>query len=461
MAVDLESDVPVRALQVTFEDPTGEFELVPGSAACTARTAGFVCDANEIPDEGRIELVLFSPSGATIPNGAEPVVTLDFSDGQAACIRGMVAALSVQRVLAAGLQNEPLAATATGTEIACGCGSSTTTPVPTTTTTSVPSAAATISVGQACAEPGSAGIVVPIQLVNDVAVRGLQLEMRTNDAPLVLAASACTARTPGFRCEAHQTAGTGVNVLILSTAGDSIFPGVGAVAQLTFGDPAPGCTVGQEFALEITGALAADADGQPLPIGIEQTGTFRCGCPGQDVTVRDGLNLVGLFVEPDPGMSASGLATALGGAPCVRSIARLGPTSGVYETLHLEAGGPAGIDFPLHVGTGLVVDMACPASAVIAGARSTSLPIGLVAGANLTGVPDLPGGYRAFDLLRDLGGASAVASVARLDATTARFDAAVLDAGSEARGVNFSIVPGEAYLVYAIAATTALVPGMP
>src|SRR5262245_65806656 len=69
-----------------------------------------------------------------------------------------------------------------------------------------------------CAEPGATDIDVPIQMENDVAVRGLQFTLRDTPDDLSFDQIGCTTRTTGFQCDANDPGDNGLITLQIGRA---------------------------------------------------------------------------------------------------------------------------------------------------------------------------------------------------------------------------------------------------
>lgn len=117
----------------------------------------------------------------------------------------------------------------------------------------------------------------------------------------------------------------------------------------------------------------------------------------------------------------------------------------LVRTATLSSGMPAGDDFPLPAGRGVLATVA--ASKQMTFRDAVDCPtLALVPGLNIAGFRCVPAAYSAFDLLLSLGEPS-VASVQRYDTATGRFEAAVFSGGTPA-GTDFPIRLGEAYLLH-------------
>lgn len=99
VAVSLENEVPVRAVQLRLADTPNALTLVAGSARTTERSTGLVADANEQQD-GSVIAVLISTGSALIAAGSGPVIEMDFTIAPSAPV-GETIALGLSDVLVA------------------------------------------------------------------------------------------------------------------------------------------------------------------------------------------------------------------------------------------------------------------------------------------------------------------------------------------------------------------------
>ena len=135
----------------------------------------------------------------------------------------------------------------------------------------------------------------------------------------------------------------------------------------------------------------------------------------------------------------------LGDPDKIIRIQKINSALGLVKEARYEGAVPAGEDFSIAPGDGLIVygkmDMVIPFTSIVCPA------LNLHAGANLVGFPCAASGLTAFQLLEKLGGEAAVSSVQRFNPATGRFDTAAYKNG-EPTGVDFSIVSGEGYFVF-------------
>ena len=135
----------------------------------------------------------------------------------------------------------------------------------------------------------------------------------------------------------------------------------------------------------------------------------------------------------------------LGGPDKIIRIQKIDSAFGLVKEAHYAGAVPAGEDFSIVPGDGLIVygrmDMVIPFTSVVCPS------LNLHTGTNLVGFPCSASGLTAFQLLVDLGGETAVNSIQRYNPATGRFDTAAYDNGQPV-GVDFSIVPGEGYFVF-------------
>ena len=134
--VSLENAGAVRGLSFALQDTPDELQLVsgPGAAACTVRTPGFTCTANEVAAANVINGVVLSFAGDAIAPGTGPVVTLRLTDGGIACTPAQPIALTIANVLASDVDNHALPTEVLPGSVRCGCATTTSTTTSTTTT---------------------------------------------------------------------------------------------------------------------------------------------------------------------------------------------------------------------------------------------------------------------------------------------------------------------------------------
>src|SRR5207302_1384981 len=134
--VALENAGAVRGLSFALQDTPDELQLASGSgaAACTARTPGFTCTANEIAAANVFNAVVLSFAGDAIAPGTGPVVTLRLTDGGVPCTPAQPIALTIANVLASDVDNHALPTQVLPGSVRCGCATTTSTTTSTTTT---------------------------------------------------------------------------------------------------------------------------------------------------------------------------------------------------------------------------------------------------------------------------------------------------------------------------------------
>ena len=134
--VSLENAGAVRGLSFELQDTPDELQLAsgPGAAACTVRTLGFTCTANEVAAANVINGVVLSFAGDAIAPGTGPIVTLRLTDGGIACTPAQPIALTIANVLASDVDNHALPTEVLPGSVRCGCATTTSTTTSTTTT---------------------------------------------------------------------------------------------------------------------------------------------------------------------------------------------------------------------------------------------------------------------------------------------------------------------------------------
>ena len=152
---------------------------------------------------------------------------------------------------------------------------------------------------------------VPIALTNDVEVRALFA--RVTDLPdelgLVAASSACSARAGGFSCPANEAASGSINVVALSTAGDTIAAGAGAVLTFRLRDVGDPCVPGTFVTLALSDVDVSDAQSQELPATVIDG---RVQCDGAATTPTVGATPTATPIPPTPTATQTPVPTATG-----------------------------------------------------------------------------------------------------------------------------------------------------
>lgn len=183
-----------------------------------------------------------------------------------------------------------------------------------------------------------------------------------------------------------------------------------------------------------------DADGEP------DASEFAARTdPGQAdlrLTLHTGINLVALPLDAD--LTAFELAEQIG--PDLIGIAHLDPATQAIERATRVGGLMQGVDFPVRVYHGLIIELAGSADLIVAGS-ATGAQIDLVAGQNLIGLKGVPAGLDAAGLLAALGGPAYVASIRRYVPVTGRFETLGYAADGSQVGSNFDLRRGEAYFL--------------
>ena len=106
IAISLENDVPVRAVQLRLTDTPDALALLSGSVRATARSAALMADANEQAD-GSVIAVVLSTGAALIAVGSGPVIELDYTVAPSASV-GTAIALGLSEVSVADENRMPL-----------------------------------------------------------------------------------------------------------------------------------------------------------------------------------------------------------------------------------------------------------------------------------------------------------------------------------------------------------------
>ncbi len=106
IAISLDNDVPVRAVQLRLTDTPNQLTLVPGSARTTTRSTALMADANE-QDNGSVIAILISTGVALIAAGSGPILELDFAIAPSASL-GSTITLGLSEALVADENRTPL-----------------------------------------------------------------------------------------------------------------------------------------------------------------------------------------------------------------------------------------------------------------------------------------------------------------------------------------------------------------
>ena len=163
---------------------------------------------------------------------------------------------------------------------------------------------------------------------------------------------------------------------------------------------------------------------------------------GAKLTLKTGLNLVAFAANPDPALTSQSLPTVFG--LDLIAVSRIDVPQQTVETTVFQ-GGVQGANFPILVEEAYLVHMAADAVVELSGVTA-DVTVDLAPGINLVGFSPVVPHYRAFDLLKLVGDADAVASIQRFDRESAQFRVAIQTADGMS-GDNFRIVPGEGVLI--------------
>jgi hypothetical protein len=130
------------------------------------------------------------------------------------------------------------------------------------------------------------------------------------------------------------------------------------------------------------------------------------------------------------------------------SVSRFNRETQTYETCDLTGGN----NFPIVAGEGYVVRMESGEGLSLWGEVVCPASLELFAGLNLIGHPTPPEDLSCYDLL-DAFGESVISSIQRFNTTTGSFETCgyynVDGTGTKPVGIDFPIVSGEGYMVYA------------
>jgi len=130
IAISLENDVAVRAVQLRLTDIPNELTLALGSARTSERSAALTADANE-QDDGSVIAILLSTGAALIAAGTGPVIELDFTIAPSASV-GATITLGLSEVSVADENRTPLPAVTQDGSVSVAL------PTPTATATDTP-----------------------------------------------------------------------------------------------------------------------------------------------------------------------------------------------------------------------------------------------------------------------------------------------------------------------------------
>jgi hypothetical protein len=207
----LTNDVPVRALSLKVSDvllgvpepPPDELAL-DGAGACTVRTPGFACPANE-PASATINVIVLNTSAVDIAAGDGAVMRFRLQDDGTPCVLGSVVELRVSNVTVSDPDRQPIAAVTVDGKVRCGDAGPTV--VPTATVSSTPGTTASASVTTtATATPAPTATLTPTGTGTPTATVTPPAATATPTTGATASATGTLAPTPGATPTATPTA---------------------------------------------------------------------------------------------------------------------------------------------------------------------------------------------------------------------------------------------------------------
>jgi len=176
---------------------------------------------------------------------------------------------------------------------------------------------------------------------------------------------------------------------------------------------------------------------------------------GQNISLIQGLNQVGLALTPANGLSAQGLLSLLG--VNATEVQQFNTVTGQYDSVKTDGfGGYTGSDFSLSGLAAINVIMSGASATSVVGDLVTAGTVNLQAGINALTIPNPPTSLDAFGLLALIGDETVVSSMQRFNPTSGQFETAIYS-GNLTTGVNFAIESGIGYYVHMQVALTEFV----
>lgn len=202
--------------------------------------------------------------------------------------------------------------------------------------------------------------------------------------------------------------------------------------------------------LDPSGDSDGDGNTNEMEVASKSDPLNRFSYPGAGAAgTSRGFNLISLqgdlaeiLDEDNP--TAYRLLQLLGGSDKITRIQKIESALGLVREALYEGNVPAGEDFVIEPGDGLIVYS--KADAVIPFTSVVCRTLDLYIGNNLIGLPCAAPGMTAFQLLRAIGGEMVISSVGRYNRNTGEFETASYHNGAPV-GVDFSIIPGEGYFI--------------
>lgn len=196
------------------------------------------------------------------------------------------------------------------------------------------------------------------------------------------------------------------------------------------------------------GPTAADALADPDGDGFSNLQEFL---GNTDPNVHEkflsaGMNLYAHPVQAPVGFSSFDLLTALGGHTVVDRIQKFNPTTGAYDETRYVGTSPAGIDFPISGGDGMIIYLHTPVTRQFPGTPATFVRP-LHNGPNILGFASTNAGRTAHDVFPEIADVGAVVSMQRYLPAEGRF-VTLSTYREQLAGPDFPLIAGEAYLVH-------------
>lgn len=203
-------------------------------------------------------------------------------------------------------------------------------------------------------------------------------------------------------------------------------------------DPLLASTLGNGL---LDGDLDYDLDGRTLV----QEAALGSSPSQPDFQFKRGLNLVTYPVETASDFSAYDFLAQLGGSTVVDRVQKYDPASAQYLEARYSGTTPAGTDFPISGGDGMMVYLKADRAQTFTGTISYRVPQ-LNDGPNLIRFPDLLPGATSDDIFLNLISKGQVASVRRYLPDSGRFET-TSSRNLRVLGPVFPVKASETYLV--------------
>jgi hypothetical protein len=230
----------------------------------------------------------------------------------------------------------------------------------------------------------------------------------------------------------NSTVTGGVYALLLDADGNEVWraEGIQDITEFTIN-----LVPGKTYLLIVNGPTGTQAS-----LKIDLPGAYQT-----TAGILKGFNLINIPLDMS-GKSLISLLPLLGNSGQIEGLELIDKNAGmIREVYYDESGNPAGDNFTLSNGEGLIVNS--KSDRVISFTGFAACPtLDLKAGMNIIGAPCALVDTTAFQLLRKIGNDSVVSGIQRYNPDTGKFETAGYLNG-QAVGVNFPIKAGEGYFI--------------